>query len=146
MPEARSRGQRIADTQRRLSDDTDAWVASASGREPWLVPLSFLWHNEKLVFATDASTPTGKNVGAIPWVRVALGHTRDVVLVHGRASITSCADLTAEEASLYRAKHGSDPRTWADSIIRATPTRIQAWREENELKGRLVMREGNWLQ
>lgn len=145
MSEPRSRGQRIADTRRRLRDDVDAWVASTSSAQPWLVPLSFLWHHEHLLFATDAATPTGRNIGTVPRVRVALGHPRDVVIVQGDASITPVADLTAEEPRLYRVKHGSDPRAWADSIIRVQPIRIQAWREENELDGRVLMRDGSWL-
>jgi hypothetical protein len=30
-------------------------------------------------------------------------------------------------------------------IFRVVPSRIQAWREENELSGRDVMRDGQWL-
>lgn len=146
MAEARSTAQRIADTCRRLEHDTDAWLASGNGDGPWLVPLSFVWHGGKLLFATDASTPTGERVAVLPSVRVALGHTRDVVVVDGEATLTPSTKLGADEVRLYRSKHGSDPRTWADSIIRVRPVRIQAWREENELAGRLIMRDGVWLQ
>jgi len=146
MAEARSKSERLADTRRRLDSDADAWLASTSADKPWLVPLSFLWHEGDLVFATDASTPTGENVGLIPRVRVALGHTRDVVIVEGEATLAPSTDLTAEEVRLYQLKHNSDPRAWADSIVRVTPVRIQAWREENELAGRLLMRDEIWLQ
>jgi nitroimidazol reductase NimA-like FMN-containing flavoprotein (pyridoxamine 5'-phosphate oxidase superfamily) len=146
MAEARNKSERLADTRRRLDNDADAWLASTSGDKPWLVPLSFLWHEGELVFATDASTPTGENVGLIPRVRVALGHTRDVVIVEGEATLAPSTDLTAAEVRLYQLKHSSDPRAWADSIVRVRPLRIQAWREENELAGRLLMRDGNWLQ
>lgn len=118
----------------------------APGGGPWLVPLSFLWHDGQMLFATDASTPTGKRVAALPRVRVALGDTRDVVLVDGDATVKPSADISAKELRLYQSKHGSDPRTWADSIIRIRPARMQAWREENELPGRVLMRDGLWLQ
>src|SRR5665811_264094 len=146
MADARSRSQRIADTMRRLADDADAWVASASGEGPWLVPLSFLWHDEQLLFATNASTATAANVGVIPWMRVALGHTRDVVMVQGQATLAPSTDLTDDEAARYQTKHGSDPRTWAGTLVRLRPASIQAWREENELSGRLLMRSGAWLR
>jgi hypothetical protein len=29
--------------------------------------------------------------------------------------------------------------------FRVTPTKIQAWREVNELKDRLLLRDGTWL-
>jgi hypothetical protein len=146
MPEVRSPSQRVADTCRRLDSDADAWVATTNGDMPWLVPLSFLWHQGELVFATDASTPTGKNLAVVSRARVALGDTRDVVVVEGEATLGPSTDLTADELRLYQSKHGSDPRTWADSVIRVRPIRIQAWREENELAGRLLMRDGLWLQ
>jgi len=146
MAEARNKSERLADTRRRLDNDADAWLASTSGDKPWLVPLSFLWHEGELVFATDASTPTSENVGLVPRVRVALGHTRDVVIVEGEATLAPSTDLTAVEVRLYQLKHSSDPRAWADSIVRVRPLRIQAWREENELAGRLLMRDGIWLQ
>jgi len=41
----------------------------------------------------------------------------------------------------------ADPRTLAAEYVylRITPHAIQAWREENELAGRDVMRNGRWL-
>ena len=42
---------------------------------------------------------------------------------------------------------GFDPRTLAEEYVylRITPQSIQAWRESNELEGRLLMRSGRWL-
>ena len=50
----------------------------------------------------------------------------------------------------FAAKHVWDPRkdtssSGAYAFFQVTPVRIQAWREENELKGRTLMREGAWL-
>lgn len=146
MAEPRSRQERIADCLRRLKVDSDAWVASTSADRPWLAPLSFLWRDEQLLLATDAASPTATNVATIPRLRLALGHTRDVVIVQGEAHLAPSTDLTDEEAGAYQSKHGSDPRTWADSVIRLRPSRILAWREENELADRLLMRDGVWLR
>lgn len=146
MADPRSISQRIVDTVSRLQNDTDAWLASTDAERPWLAPLSFLWHEGHLLFATDSSTPTASNARAVPVVRVALGHTRDVVIVQGQAAISGSADLTDDEVASYQNKHGSDPRTWADSVIRVRPVRILAWREDEELAGRLLMTAGSWLR
>jgi hypothetical protein len=146
MTAPRNRRQRIADTLKRLGNDVDAWVASASADTPWLVPLSFVWHEERLVFATNRSARTVQNLSASTQIRIALGHTRDVVLLDGEATVDRSTELGAEEVAVFQDKLGSDPRTWADSIVRVKPTRILAWREENELSERVVMRDGTWLQ
>ncbi len=146
MAEPRSRQERIADTLRRLEDDSDAWVASTGAEQPWLAPLSFLWRDEQLLLATDGATPTATNVATIPLLRLALGHTRDVVIVQGPARLAPATGLTDDEADAYQTKHGSDPRTWADTVMRVRPARILAWREGNEMTGRLLMADGAWLR
>lgn len=145
MADPRSRRQRIADTLGRLDHDRDAWVASTDARRPWLAPLSFLWHDGQLLFATDSSTPTSINARTVPLLRVALGHTRDVVIVQGHAITSGSADLAEEQSLRYQEKHQTDPRTWADSFLLVRPMRILAWREDNEQSGRLFMTDGNWL-
>lgn len=138
--------QRIVDTLRRLDEDTDAWVASTDAERPWLAPLSFLWHDGYLLFATSSSTPTASNARTVPLVRVALGHPRDVVIIQGHASTCGPADVADEEIEKYQTKHGSNPRDWADSFIRVRPVRILAWRESNEIARRLLMTAGIWLR
>ena len=47
----RSRAQRRRDTEHRLTHDIDVWVASASADgAPYLVPLSFDWDGEALLW------------------------------------------------------------------------------------------------
>ncbi len=140
---------RVADTHRVLDTSVDAWVATAdpaSGR-PWLVPLSFAWTGAWLVLGTGSDSRTVRNVQAEPWVRVGLGATRDVVLVHGTAALVSLADVTAPEADRFAERAGFDPRELDSPYVylRVTPRRVQAWREENELAEREVMRDGRWL-
>lgn len=144
MAEPRPLEQRIADTRAHLENDEDAWVATA-GDQPYLVPLSFIWHSGELLFATIADSPTCRNVGATPTVRIAVGPTRDLVLVDGDARVVPIAEMRTDEVSAYKNKCGSDPNGWADALIRVRLTRVQAWREENELRGRTIMRDGRWL-
>jgi hypothetical protein len=145
----RSAEQRKKDTLHRLEHDVDAWVAtadSASGT-PCLVPLSFLWNGSYLLFATPASSPTGRNLAATGRARVGIGPTRDVVLVDGTVETVQPAELTEQDAELFATKTGFDPRRLATPYLyfRVVPQRVQAWREADELDGRELMCEGRWL-
>ncbi|MFB4318422.1 pyridoxamine 5'-phosphate oxidase family protein [Actinomadura sp. 21ATH] len=144
----RSRAERRRDFEHRLAHDVDVWVASASaGGAPYLVPLSFDWDGEALLLATPAASPTGRNLAASGTVRLALGHTRDVAMIDGTVEVLEIGALPPERAGRFAARTGFDPRA-ADSPyrwFRVRPRRVQAWREENELAGRDLMRDGRWL-
>ena len=146
---ARALPQRIADTRHLLETTVDAWVATgdpSSGR-PWLIPLSFSWSGENLVLGTGADSRTVRNVLAQPWVRLGLGTMRDIVLVHGTAEVVALSDLPTAEADQFATRAGFDPRGESNHFVyvRVNPRRIQAWREENELAEREIMRDGRWL-
>ncbi|MEP6648580.1 MAG: pyridoxamine 5'-phosphate oxidase family protein [Lapillicoccus sp.] len=141
--------QRIADTRQLLDTQVDAWVSTAdpaSGR-PWMVPLSFAWTGSVLVLGTGANSRTVINAIAQPVFRLGVGAVRDVVLIHGTAAAVSMADVDQAEADLFAERAGFDPRelSWPYAYLRVTPRRVQAWREENELADREIMRDGRWL-
>jgi len=146
---ARTAKQRTQDTLRRLEQDEDAWVATATedGGAPYLVPLSFVWDGTTLLFATPAASPTGRNLAATGVARIGIGPTRDVVMIEGTVVMLTPADLPEEDAEIFASKTGFDPRRLATpySYFRVLPQRVQAWREANELKGRDLMRDGEWL-
>ncbi|MFB7864396.1 MULTISPECIES: pyridoxamine 5'-phosphate oxidase family protein [unclassified Streptomyces] len=144
----RSRAQRRRDTEHRLTHDVDVWVASASvDGAPHLVPLSFDWDGEALLAATPAASPTGRNLAATRTARLALGHTRDVAMIEGDVEVLDIDALPPHLGDRFAARTGFDPRSLTTSYrwFRITPQRVQAWREENELAGRELMREGHWL-
>jgi hypothetical protein len=147
---ARSAEQRTKDTLHRLEHDVDAWVATADGASgtPYLVPLSFLWNGSYLLFATPASSPTGRNLAASGRARVGIGPTRDVVMVEGTVETVQPGELTEQDAELFAAKTGFDPRRLATPYLyfRVVPRRVQAWREADELDGRELMCDGRWLK
>ncbi|BCL18624.1 pyridoxamine 5'-phosphate oxidase family protein [Streptomyces tuirus] len=149
-PPVRSAEQRKKDTLHRLEHDVDAWVATADGASgtPYLVPLSFLWNGSYLLFATPASSPTGRNLAASGRARVGIGPTRDVVLVEGSVETVQPGELTEQDAELFAAKTGFDPRRLATPYLyfRVVPRRVQAWREADELDGRELMCDGRWLR
>ncbi|MFK4689823.1 pyridoxamine 5'-phosphate oxidase family protein [Streptomyces pristinaespiralis] len=145
--QARSRKERRRDTLARLTDDKDSWIATASpDGQPCLVPLSFAWDGATLVMCTRRSNPTARNVASRGEVVVTLGHTRDVVHIEGTAEVVEGSALAKESADTFATKLRWDPRnrqTWV--YLRITPRVVKAWREENELKGRLIMSDGRWL-
>jgi hypothetical protein len=126
----------------------DVWVATAStDGGPYLVPLSFDWDGETLLTATPSDSPTGRNLNANRVVRLGLGDTRDVSMIEGDVEVLGLGELPTERGNRFVAHTGFDPRTLPTRYewFRITPRRIQAWREENELAGRELMREGRWL-
>ena len=148
-PAARTAKQRKQDTLHRLEHDVDAWVATADGDggAPYLVPLSFRWDGETLLLATPATSPTGRNLRTTGRTRLGIGETRDVVLVEGIVDSLTPAELSEEEGDLFAAKTGFEPRQLTTPYLyfRLSPRRIQAWREADELDGRELMRDGEWL-
>lgn len=139
---------RRRDTERRLAQDVDIWVSSASPDGlPHLVPLSFDWDGRALLLATPAGSPTGRNLAAVERVRLGLGPTRDVTMIDGDVEVLELPELPADRADRFAARTGFDPRA-ETAVYRwflITPTRIQAWREADELPGRDLMRAGRWL-
>ncbi|ADB32396.1 pyridoxamine 5'-phosphate oxidase-related FMN- binding protein [Kribbella flavida DSM 17836] len=144
-PAPRRAATRKADVLARLTTDIDAWVSTASpDGTPCLVPLSFLWTGETLIVSTASRNPTSLNLQTNPQVHLAIGHTRDVVLITGTAAPFT---PTSTQAEAFATKTGFDPSSLKASYpyFGITPTRIQAWREANELAGRDLMTEGTWL-
>ncbi|MGI5521747.1 pyridoxamine 5'-phosphate oxidase family protein [Micromonospora sp. CA-259024] len=143
----RSLEQRKQDTLARLNHDLDAWVASADrDGNAYLVPLSFLWDSAAFILATAESSPTARNMRSSGRVRLSVGPTRDVVLIEGAVETFSRETVPADLAEAFATKLW-DARvgTTRYAYFRVTPRRIQAWREENELAGRDLMRDGHWL-
>lgn len=148
MPQPRNRATRRADALTRLSEPAvDVWVSTASpAGTPYLVPLSLAWVTERAVIAVDESSPTATNLASTGRARLGAGPTRDVVVIDAVVERTVGVD---EDETLGRAYAGQadwDPRGLAGyQFVVLRPDRIQAWRESNELGGRLLMRDGRWL-
>jgi hypothetical protein len=144
---ARSRSQRRVDVLAKLRDTVDLWVSSAdeTGRA-YLLPLSYYWDGSALTIATPRASRTARNLIRAGWARVALGPTRDVVIIEGPVEAIPIGTDRGLEAA-HAAAAGFDPTTLTTEYVylRITPHEIQAWREANELEGRQLMRRGEWL-
>ena len=140
----RTRDERRGDTLRRLATDVDCWVASADAAgNAHLVPLSYYWTGSELVVATPRGSTTAQNLLRAGRARVGLGPTRDVVLVDG----TLAEGVDDATADAHTAHTGFDARREEEEYVylRLMPVEIRAWREADELSGRLLMRAGRWL-
>jgi len=144
---ARSRSERIADTLSAFDREVDLWVATAHEDAPYLIPLSYLWNGDTFLISTPASSFTARNLTAGRTVRLGLGPIRDVILVEATVATLRADQLDPGEGDAFAANTGFDPRAESNEYLyfRLTPRRIQAWREANELAGRDLMRDGQWL-
>lgn len=147
----RSGPERKAHVLELLASEQDAWVATADARgEVCQVPLSFAWDGSVLVFSTPSGSVTGRNLAASGRERIALGGTRDVVLIEGGVRTYTQGEVPAGFADAFADKLAWDPRKGTSSTgeyayFIVTPVRVQSWCEANELNGRTLMRDGAWL-
>jgi hypothetical protein len=123
------------------------WVATASADgAPYLVPLSLAWVDERAVVAVEETSLTARNLAASGTARLAVGATRDVVMID--AVLERSVAVEADDAlwTAYIGQADWDPRSGTGYVFQVLrPRRIQAWRESNEIPGRTLMRDGTWL-
>ncbi len=146
-PEARDGAQRKRDVLARLAEDVDLWVSTAGpDGDTCLVPLSFVWHEGILLVTTRETNPTTVNARRTGRATLALGHTRDVVIIDADAEVVANDRIGKEEGDHFAEKLAWDVRgrpAW--TFIRFRPHTVRAWREVNEIPGRFLMENGTWL-
>ncbi|MEU8763313.1 pyridoxamine 5'-phosphate oxidase family protein [Streptomyces sp. NPDC048659] len=145
----RGTAERTRDTLERLGTEHDIWLSTAHPEHgPHQVPLWFLWDGRAVWLCTADGSATVRNARAEPRVRLGLPDAHDVVLLQGE--VTAChgaAEVPEDAADAYAAKFGWDPRLEERPYVylRVAPRVVRAWRGEPELRGRVVMRDGEWL-
>jgi hypothetical protein len=146
----RSPEERKADALSKLTAvEANVWIASASSTGAvHLVPVTHTWNGNQIVLATEPGSRTMANVTANPRVRLALGETRDVVMIDAvLAEAVPKSKAATALAEGYAAQAGWDPRSDGSDYVYLVlgPERIQVWREAEDLAGRTVMRNGAWV-
>ncbi len=146
---ARPARARKADTLDKLGRrHADIWVATSAGAGAHLVPLSYAWAGERVLLVTEAASATVRNLSATRTARLALGPTRDVVVIEATVEkITRYQEAPAELIDAYLAQADWDPSQVGGQFVMVVlrPDRLQAWREANEIAGRTLMRDGAWV-
>ena len=148
MPEPRDRATRKADLLAALTAPAaDVWVATASPEAaPYLVPLSLAWIDDRAVIALEERSVTARNLAVAGVARLAVGPTRDVALIDAVLERSVRVDDDEPLGAAYASQADWDARGVPGYVFLVLrPTRIQAWRESNELAGRVLMRDGAWL-
>jgi hypothetical protein len=150
---ARPAAQRKADALALLgSEVVDVWVATASEEDgsirPHLVPVSLArLDDDRIVIAIQATSRTARDLITHRVARLGVGPTRDVVMIDVELDeVHDVGEAPREVVERYLAQADWDPREsegYVFAVLR--PTRLQAWREANEIAGRTLMREGRWL-
>lgn len=127
--------------------EIDVWVASASAHgAAHLVPLSLAWVEERLVVAVKESSRTARDIAASGRARMAIGPTRDVTMVDAELEKTIEVDAAGDLGEAYAAQADWDPRGSTGYVFLVMrPERVQAWRQADELAGRTIMRDGDWV-
>ncbi|MGW1656803.1 pyridoxamine 5'-phosphate oxidase family protein [Streptomyces atratus] len=141
--------ERRRDSLERLATERDVWVSTAHpDHGPHQVPLWFSWDGRAVWMCTGATSVTARNVRKEPRVRLSLPDTFDVVLLQGEAECFTDQDVPGDAADAFTGKFGWDPRTENGPFlyVRVVPKTVHAWRGEPELRGRVIMRDGTWLE
>jgi hypothetical protein len=146
----RSSEQRKSDALTKLTaNETNVWIASASpSGAVHLIPVSHTWNGSQVVVATGSKSRTVTNATANRRVRLALGESRDVVMIDAvLIEAVAASAAPAKLAEQYAAQAGWDPRSdGGDSVyLILGPERVEVWREGEETAGRTIMRDGSWV-
>ncbi|MEU6476572.1 pyridoxamine 5'-phosphate oxidase family protein [Streptomyces sp. NPDC047017] len=145
----RPMAERRRDTLERLRTERDVWVSTAHPEHgPHQVPLWFSWDGRAVWMCTAAGSATARNVRTEPRVRLGLPDTFDVVLLQGEAECFADQEVPEDAAEAFAGKFGWDPRTEEKPFLylRVAPKTVRAWRGGTELPGRVIMRDGTWLE
>lgn len=139
---------RKADTLAALKRQKDVWLATAdkAGR-PHIIAASAWWDGAELVVATRAGTKSARNMETNPIVRVARGAPSDAIVIEAQMIESRAEEDAPELASGFAAAVGWNPREEGKGWVffRLRPTRIQAFRGYEEVRGRDLMIRSEWL-
>jgi hypothetical protein len=149
MGDLRGAEQRKADVLRALDSNHDVWLATAddAGR-PHLIAVSCWWNGSRVTIATTTGSRTARNLASTGLARLAIGSPDDVIVID--ATVDDRVPVGQGDSGLadgFADAVGWDPRQIGEdwSFFRLRPVRVQAYRGYDELEGRDVMRDGDWL-
>lgn len=114
-----------AQDQKRLETERNLWLATVRPNgAPHLVPIWFVWHENKAFLCTSENSRKAKNIANEPRVMFALEGGDDPVLIEGIARILE--DTPDEIVESFRHKFNWDITSDStyNAVIEITPQRI----------------------
>jgi len=144
----RDTATRKADALEMLEKQGDIWLSSADRYgKPHLIVVSAWWDGRDVVIATTEESRTAANLAPGTEARLAAGTPADVVMLDAEVIESVPAGEADQVAAGFAGAVGWDPREVGEGWVffRLRPSRIQAYRGYDEVKGRDVMRGSTWL-
>jgi hypothetical protein len=133
--------QRKADVLAKLDSERNGWLSTGGG-QAHLVPLAFVWDGERMVMSTKEDSRTVRNLAENGRARLAVGSPTDVVLVDGEISVVAASEVAAGQYQELPLHPGRVPGC---VYLFLTPKRVLAWRDRGEMRDKVVMADGHWL-
>lgn len=129
-----------------LEDNGHYWLSTAEiGGRPHVIAVSALWDGHGLMVTTLGTSKTAKNLAMSPLAVLAGGDPSDAIVVQAQVienvPVENSPRLTEE---WKKAMGWEPPGDWI--FFRLRPTRIQAFRGYEEIKGRDVMIRSRWVE
>ena len=111
-----------------------------------MIGVSGLWDGSQIVVTTLGTSRTARNMAMNPLVVLAGGDPSDAVVIQAQVIESRDVEDSHQLAEEWKAALGWDPREMEGWVFyRLRPTRIQAFRGYEEIKGRDVMIRSRWV-
>jgi hypothetical protein len=123
------------------------WLCTAQvGGGPHVIGVSGLWDGSQIVVTTLGTSRTARNMAMNPLVVLAGGDPSDAIVIQAQVIESRDVEDSDQLAEEWKAALGWDPREMQGWVFyRLRPTRIQAFRGYDEIKGRDVMVRSRWV-
>lgn len=123
------------------------WLATAEvGGRPHVIGVSGLWDGTEMLVTTQGSSKTARNMEMNPQVVLLGGDPSDAIVIQAQVIDHSPVAESRGLTEAWKAAMGWDPSELGDwTFYRLRPTRIQAFRGYEEIRGRDVMVRSRWL-
>ncbi len=147
MSELRTVEERKRDVLAVLKAQGHMWLASSRGGRPQVIGVSAWWDGTDVVIATIGTSRTAQNLRDSRIASLVAGTPDDAVVIEAGLVESTPAKDADEVARGFSGVMGWDPREVGEGwhFFRLRPSRVQAYRGYNEIKGREVMKDGDWL-
>jgi hypothetical protein len=124
------------------------WLTTAEiGGRPHMIGVSGLWDGTQIVVTTLGTSKTALNMAMNPLVIVAAGDPSDAIVIQAQMIESIPVEESPRMVQEWKAAMGWDPAELGDWVFyRLRPTRIQAFRGYEEIKGRDVMVRSRWVE